>query len=103
MSAVISACGRDAVNPATATLNLALPKQVMGTCDNCWLNVPTTSSGHTAKTRPCEDGVSAWVPEAEATPDGELWWPSPGSLPYCCIESGSRRRSTCRSTKWQPE
>src|SRR5882757_5762669 len=95
MSAVISACGRDAASPATATLNLASPKQVTDTCDSCWSSAPTMSSGHTAKTQPCEDGVSAWVPVAEAMREDEPWWPSPESLPSCCIESGSHRRSTC--------
>ena len=95
----VSACGRDAASPAIATLNLASPKQVTDTCDSCWSSAPTTSSGHTAKTQPCEDGVSAWVPVAEAMREDEPWWPSPESLPSCCIESGSPRRSTCRSTK----
>jgi transposase len=99
LSAAISACGRDAASPATATPNLASPKQVMDTCDSCWSSAPTMSSGHTAKTQPYEDGVSAWVPVAEAMREEEPWWLSPESLPSCCIESGLHRRSMCRSTK----
>jgi hypothetical protein len=35
--------------------------KVTDTCDSCWSSAPTMSSGHTAKTQPCEGGVSAWV------------------------------------------
>src|ERR1035438_5623973 len=66
-------------------------------------SAPTTSLGHTAKTQPCDDGVSAWVPAAEGMREGEPWWPSPGSLQFCSIGSGSHRRFTCRSTKQRPE
>ena len=44
-----------------------------------------------------EDGSSAWVPVAEAMHEDGPWWPSPGNLPFCLTESGSHRRSTCRS------
>ena len=99
MSAAISACGRDAASPVTATLNLESPRPVTGICDSCWSSAPTMSSDHTAKTQPCEDGVSAWVPVAAVMREDEPWWPSLGSLLSCCIASGSHRRSTCRSTK----
>jgi transposase len=78
---------------------LGITKAGNGTCDSCWSNAPTTSSGHTAKTQPCEDGVSAWGFAAEAMHEDEPWWPSPGSSPFCCIEYGLHMRSTCRSTK----
>jgi len=96
--AVISACARDAASLAIVTRNLKSRKPAMDTCDSCWSSVPTTSSAHTAKTQPCEGGVSVWAPVATMHED-ELWWPSPGNLQPCSIESGLHRRSTCRSTK----
>ena len=91
--------GRDAASPVIATLNLGSPRPATGICDSCWSSAPTMSSDHTAKTQPYEDGVSAWVPVAEVIREDEPWWPSLGSLPSCCIESGLHRRSTCRSMK----
>jgi hypothetical protein len=49
-------------------------------CDRRWSSAPATSSSHTAKSRPCEDGVSAWVPVVEAMRKDERRWLSPGSL-----------------------
>jgi transposase len=78
---------------------LGITKAGNGIRDSCWSSAPTMSSAHTAKTQPCEGGVSAWAPVAEVMREDEPWWPLLGNLPSCCIESGSHRRSTCRSTK----
>jgi hypothetical protein len=103
LSAAISACGRDAASPATATPNLASPKQVMDTCDSCWSSAPTMSSDHMEKTRPCVGGASVWVHAAAATREGErlLLWR--GSLLFFSIASGSRRRLTYRFMQRQLE
>ena len=92
MWAAISACGRDAASPETATLSSASPKPAMATCAAAgrvrqprhratWkrLNLATVGSqpGCTRR-KPC--------------PKIEPSWPWPGSLPFCCIGSGSHRR-----------
>ncbi|MEA2263256.1 MAG: transposase [Acidobacteriaceae bacterium] len=52
---------------------LGITKAGNGTCDSCWSSAPTTSSGHMGRPRPCESGVSAWVPAAEVMHEDEPW------------------------------
>ena len=103
MSAAISACDRNAASPETATRSSASPRPATGICDSCWSSAPTMSSDHMEKTRPCAGGVSAWVHAAAAMREDEPLLPSRGSLLFCSIASGSRRRFTCRFMQRQLE
>src|ERR1700755_2630556 len=103
MWVAISACDRSEANQEAAIRSSVSPRLATAIYDNCWSSVPTMSSDRTEKTRPCVDGVLAWVHAAVATREGERLLRLQGSSLFCSIASGSRRRPTYRFMQRQLE
>ena len=101
--AVISACGRDAASPATATRNSASPRLETSTFVLCWSSAPTMFSDPMEETRLYVSGACIWLRgEASSRRIGPSS-PLLASWQCCFIASGSRKSRTSRSMHQPPE
>ena len=83
----------------TATPSSASPRLATSTCVLCWSSAPTMYSDRVEETRRYDSGVCIWPRVEASSPTTVPSSPSPASLRYCFIASGSRKSRTSRSTQ----